>query len=255
VEFSIFIFILGAMVGSFLNMLIYRLPLEISLINPKRSICPNCDSQIKWSENIPIFSYLFLKGKCSNCKQPISSSYLFVEVLSGGVFVALFLKFGLNITFVLYSILFSLLILLSFIDFKYKAVPDYLLLFSLLVAFFIPNFSFTDALIFAGGFVLLDFFVTFYIQNIKAKITKNEELRTQKALGEGDIPIVAIIGGVLGLKLGLFAIIFASVFAIIPALYGHFKHQEIETPFIPYLSLGLFLVLLLGESIYTININ
>lgn len=254
VEFSIFIFIFGAMVGSFLNMLIYRLPLEISLINPKRSICPNCGSQIKWSENIPIVSYLFLRGKCSNCKEPISASYLFVEILSGIIFVALFVKFGLNSTFLLYSLLFSLLVLLSFIDLKYKAVPDYLLSLALVVALFLPHFSFTDALLFAGGFVMLDFVITFYIQNIKARITKNEELRNQKALGEGDIPIVAIIGGVLGLQLGLFAIIFASIFALFPALYGQIKHKEIETPFIPYLSLGLFLVVLLGEFMYTINI-
>ena len=236
-------------------MLIYRLPLGISLLNPKRSVCPNCNHQIKWNENIPIISYLFLKGKCSNCNEPISFSYLAVEIVSGAIFLALFLKFGLGSTFVLYSLLFSLLLLLSFIDLKYKAVPDYLLLISLIVALFLPNFSFSDALMFAGGFVILDFVVTFYIQNIKAKITKNEELQTQKALGEGDIPIVTIIGGVLGLKLGLFAVIFASIFAIFPALYANFKHQEIETPFIPYLALGLFIALLLGESIYTININ
>ncbi len=254
-EFSILIFILGSMIGSFLNMLIYRLPLQISLINPKRSICPNCGNQIKWSENIPILSYLFLKGKCSNCKEPISSSYFFVEVLSGGVFVALFLKFGLDTTFVLYSLLFSLLILLSFIDLKYKAVPDYLLLMALFLSFFLPNFVFGDALMFAGGFVLLDFVVTFYIQNIKSRITNNEELQNQKALGEGDIPIVAIIGGALGLKLGLFAIIVAAITAIFPALYGQMKHKEIETPFIPYLFLGLFFVLLFGESIYMIDVN
>jgi len=176
-------------------------------------------------------------------------SYLFVEILSGIVFLALFLKFGLNSTFLLYGLLFSLLILLSCIDLKYKAVPDYLLLLSLMVALFLPNFSFTDALLFAGGFVLLDFVVTFYIQNIKAKITKNEELRTQKALGEGDIPIVAIIGGILGVKLGLFAIIFASIFALFPALYGQIKHKEIETPFIPYLSLGLFIVFIFEEKL------
>ncbi len=253
VVFSIFIF--GAIIGSFLNMLIYRLPLQISLINPKRSICPNCGHQIKWSENIPILSYLFLRGKCSHCKEAICVSYLFVEILSGAIFLALFMKFGLSSTFVLYSLLFSLLMLLSFIDLKYKAVPDYLLLISLVVALFLPNFSFSDALMFAGGFVLLDFIVTFYIQNIKARISKNEELQTQRALGEGDIPIVAIIGGVLGVKLGLFAIIFASVFALFPALYGNFKHKEIETPFIPYLSLGLFLVLLLGESLYMVQVN
>jgi leader peptidase (prepilin peptidase) / N-methyltransferase len=92
-----------------------------------------------------------------NCKESISISYLFVEILSGGVFLVLFIKFGLNTTFLLYGLLFSLLLLLSFIDLKYKAVPDYLLLLSLVVALFLPNFSFTDALLFAGGFVITGF--------------------------------------------------------------------------------------------------
>jgi len=252
VVFSIFIF--GAIIGSFLNMLIYRLPLEISLINPKRSICPNCGGVIQWYHNIPILSYLFLKGKCATCKETISITYFFVEVISGFLFVTLFLKFGLTTLFAIYALLFSLLLLLSFIDLKYKAVPDYLLFLSIMVTLFLPNFSFADALLFAGGFVMLDFIVTFYIQNIKARITKNEDLRTQKALGDGDIPIVAIIGGVVGVQLGLFAIILASIFALFPALYGQWKHKEIETPFIPYLSLGLFLVILLDKFILAMRI-
>ncbi len=252
--FSIFAFIFGAVIGSFLNMLIYRLPLEISLLNPKRSICPNCRITIRWNHNIPILSYLFLKGKCATCKETISITYFFVEVISGFLFVTLFLKFGLTTLFAIYALLFSILLLLSFIDLKYKAVPDYLLFLSIMVTLFLPNFSFTDALLFAGGFVMLDFIVTFYIQNIKARITKNEDLRTQKALGDGDIPIVAIIGGVVGVQLGLFAIILASIFALFPALYGQWKHKEIETPFIPYLSLGLFLVILLDKFILAMRI-
>ncbi len=90
---------------------------------------------------------------------------------------------------------------------------------------------------------------------LKQKLPKNEELRTQKALGEGDIPIVAIIGGVVGVQLGLFAIILASIFALFPALYGQIKHKEIETPFIPYLTLGLFLVVLFDEFIFAMQIH
>ena len=97
-------------------------------------------------------------------------------------------------------------------------------------------------MLFAGGFVLLDFFITFYIQNIKSRFTKNEALKQQTALGEGDIPIIAIIGGVLGVKLGLVAIFLSSIFAIIPAILNNIIKKDIETPFIPFLALALFIV-------------
>ena len=79
-----------------------------------------------------------------------------------------------------------------------------------------------------------------YIQNIKYKLTKDETLRTQKALGEGDIPIVAVIGAVLGLQAGFIAIFLGALFAIIPSIYNLIFKKDIETPFIPYLSLGFF---------------
>jgi leader peptidase (prepilin peptidase)/N-methyltransferase len=236
------IFILGLIFGSFLNMLIYRLPLEISLINPKRSICISCKQQIKWYENIPLFSYIFLKGKCSNCKENISITYPIVEFVTAVVTVSLFYKFGLNNNFIISTILFYSFIVLSFIEFKYKAVPDYLLIIALVFAFFTFNFSIKNAFIFAGAFVLLELFVTFYIQNIKSKFMKDDSLKEQRAMGEGDIPIIAIIGGMLGIKLGLFTIFLASILAIIPAILNNIIKKDIETPFIPYLTLALFTI-------------
>ena len=163
-----------------------------------------------------------------------------VELFSAITTLLLYERLGLGLEFVVISLLFYTLIVLAFIDLKYKAVPDYLLLIALILAFSVKDFDFKNSLMFAGGFVLLDFFITFYIQNIKAKITKNDELKTQTALGEGDIPIVAIIGGLLSLKLALLAVFLAAIFAIFPALYNSIKKQEIETPFIPFLLLGLF---------------
>ena len=249
-EFNIFLF--GLIFGSFLNMLIYRLPLEISLINPKRSMCTNCNTQIKWYENLPIVSYIFLKGKCSFCKEKISLIYPIVELLTGIITLLLFLKLGSNVDFIITTLLFYTLIILSFVDFEYKAVPDYLLIIALLVSFFIIDFSFQTMLLFAGGFVLLNFFITFYIQNIKSKITQNEDLKYQEALGEGDIPIVAIIGGLLGLKLGMIAIFIAAIFAIVPALYSSIVKKDIETPFIPFLVLGLLIVFIWEKEILLI---
>ena len=245
--FEFIIFIYGAIIGSFLNVLIYRLPLGLSIIKPACSYCPSCEYQIRWYENIPLLSYMFLRGSCSKCNSKIGFSYFIVELFSGLLALFVYLKLGINIDFFITIILFYLLLTLSFIDLKYKAVPDYLLLVSLIIMLFMPNFNLINALIFAGGFVLLDFVITFYIQNIKAKITKNKELEDQVALGEGDIPIVAIIGGILGLKLGMFAIFLAAIFAIFPSIYSMFSKKDIETPFIPYLTLGFATAYFYGD--------
>ena len=241
------VLIYGLLIGSFLNVLIYRLPKNISLINPKRSFCPNCNHQISWKENIPLASFILQKGKCLHCKTSISKNYFIVELLSSILTWFVYLKFGLGSEFFITIILIYLLIVLSFIDFEYKAVPDYLLVLILLSSIFIPNFSFLSALLFAGAFALLNFIITFYIQNIKARLTKNKDLEEQVALGEGDIPIITLIGGILGIKLGIVAIFLAALFAIFPALYGTIAKKEIETPFIPYLSLG-FIVVFFGEN-------
>jgi len=95
--------------------------------------------------------------------------------------------------------------------------------------------------VFAGGIVILELFVTYYIQNIKAYILKDDLLREQKALGEGDIPIVALVGGLVGLKFGIIAIFLSAILAIIPSIVNKILNKEIETPFIPYLSLALFI--------------
>jgi leader peptidase (prepilin peptidase)/N-methyltransferase len=246
------LFIVGLIFGSFLNMLIYRLPLGISLFNPKRSICTKCNHQLYWYENIPLISYIFLKGRCSNCKAKISIVYPIVELVTAIVTSILFFSLGLSENFLITVLLFYTLIVLSFIDFEYKAVPDYLLIIALCISFFIFDFSFKNAMLFAGGFVLLELFITFYIQNIKSKIVNDESLKEQRAMGEGDIPIVAIIGGVLGIKLGLIAIFLAALFAIVPALLNSIIKKDIETPFIPFLALGFFIAFVFNDKIISL---
>ena len=245
-------FIIGLIFGSFLNVLIHRLPLGISLFNPVGSECPHCQHAIKWYENIPVVSYLVLKGKCSNCSERISVIYPIVEMTTGVVTVLLFNHQWLNVDLILTIVLFYTLIVLSFIDFKYKAVPDYLLIIVLILTLIIGNWR--DTLIFMGGFVLLELILTFYIQNIKAKLTKNKELENQRSLGEGDMPIAGVIGGLLGIHLGISAIFLAAILALIPAIYGLVVKQEIETPFIPFLSLGLFITLITGFNLFSLVI-
>lgn len=169
----------------------------------------------------------------------------------------LYNKFGLNISFIIWTILLYILVVLSVIDYKFKAVPDYLLLLLLLIAPFASD-SLIDFIkngfMFAGGFVILNFFVTYYIQNIKSKILKDDSLKEQTALGEGDIPLIALIGGILGIKLGLLAIMIASLVALIHGIYNASKKIP-DTPFIPYLSIGFITVFLMQETIYDIFSN
>jgi len=144
--------------------------------------------------------------------------------------------------------LFYTLIVLSFIDLKYKAVPDFLLIISIVLVLLIGDLG--DTLLFAGGFVLLELIMTFYIQTIKSRLTKNKELEKQSALGGGDIPIAGVIGGLIGVQLGISAIFLAALLALLPALYNLFFKKNIETAFIPFLSLGLFIVLISNFNIF-----
>ena len=248
-ELYIIVFIIGLIFGSFLNVLIHRLPLDISLIKPLGSTCSHCNYRIKWYENIPILSYLFLKGKCSNCSKPISIVYPLVELTTALVTLLLYMNYWLNWELIATITLFYTLIVMSLIDLKYKAVPDYLLIIAVILTIFVGDL--TNILIFAGGFVLLELVLTFYIQNVKAKITKNKDLETQSALGEGDIPIAGVIGGLLGLHLGISAIFLATLLALLLSIYNLLSKKEIETPFIPFLSLGLFITFISGFNIFS----
>lgn len=237
----------GAIFGSFLAMLVYRLPLSISLIDPARSFCPICKHSLRWYENIPLLSYIFLRGKCKECNSSISFVYFLVELSSVVVTMGLCFKYGFSLEFIFLSVIFYICIVLAFIDMQYKFVPDYLLVGLVLVSlFYIYMFKLQNIsvfFIFAGAIFILNFFVTFYIQNIKAKLTNDINLKEQTALGEGDIPVIATMGGILGVKFGIVALGLSSILAIIPSLINKKFKDDIETPFIPFLVLAFFIVL------------
>jgi len=173
---------------------------------------------------------------------------IFLQVLLILFAMAVFDK---DVKLVFISLLVYVLVLLSFIDYKYKAVPDYLLLSVLFIAPFVSDNMLQfiqNGFMFAGGFVILNFVVTFYIQNIKARVTKNELLKSQTALGEGDIPIIAMMGGILGIKYALLAIVVASCIALVHSVYNKIKKED-ETPFIPYLVTGFLVVFFMVDYI------
>ncbi len=120
---AIFAFVLGAVVGSFLNACIHRLPRGLSLNEPRRSFCPRCHAPIPWRHNLPILSWLWLRGRCAQCGGPIPPRYLLVEILTAAAFLALWLKFGLPLA-PAYALFAALLIAATFIDFEHYIIPD-----------------------------------------------------------------------------------------------------------------------------------
>lgn len=242
-----FYFILGICIGSFSNVLIYRMPIiaikkekaksgenvgKIESISFPASHCQSCNTPLKWYHNIPLFSWLFLGGKCAFCKDKISIQYPIVEFL-GGVFmlVGFFIEvdsFNYPALFKAFmiGILFIILLAMSIIDLRYTAAPDGLLYasvaISLLYAFSIQ--SLIDAGILAGIFALLALIVSL--------------IKRRFALGSADIFIFAAMGAVLGLNLGFMAIFIAAVVSL-PA-FAIAAQKDYELPFIPFLSFGLF---------------
>jgi len=174
--------------------------------------------------------------------------YPFIELLTGVLTVLLYTKYMFNLELIVTVLLFYNLIVLSIIDLRFKSVPDYLLISAILLALIVGDLK--NILIFMGVFSLLELILTFYIQRIKSRITKNKRLESQSSLGKGDIPIAGVIGGLLGFQLGISAIFLAAVLALFPALYNLISKDEIETPFIPYLSLGLFVTLITNFNIF-----
>ena len=226
----IFVFLIGISIGSFLNVVIYRLPRGKSIISPPSS-CPNCGTKIKPWHNIPILGWIILKGKCANCGANISVRYPIIETLSGILAIIVYKKTGLNIFFVINYAIFSTLLALSVIDLDYKAVPDSLNLLALTLSFFHSTdiFSnFTNALILMGGMSLIRYYVSYFVK--------------REAMGEGDIIVGGTMGALLGVKLALFALFIGSAIAIIPSIYNRIKNNDIELPFIPFLTVGTFVV-------------
>ena len=124
-------FIFGTCIGSFLNVCIFRLPKDKSIVIPG-SACRSCNTPIKWYDNIPILSYIFLQGKCRNCKERISLRYPLVELITGILFFILYSKFGLSVVLFKYYFLVAILILVSFIDIDYHAIPMHLCFFGII---------------------------------------------------------------------------------------------------------------------------
>jgi leader peptidase (prepilin peptidase) / N-methyltransferase len=241
----IIIFVFGACIGSFLNVCIYRIPDSRSIIKPG-STCPQCHSSIRFYDNIPIFSYFWLMGKCRYCGAKISSRYPIIEFLTGMVACACFIKFGLSIEAAVYFCFIAVLLVISFIDIDHQIVPDTISLPSipigLVASLILPSIHFLEAVIgmLIGGGIL--YLIAWSYQIITGK----------EGMGGGDIKLLAMIGAFIGWKGVLVDIFIASasgaLVGVFLMLVAH-KNMKYAVPFGPFLSMGAIVYIFWGPEL------
>ena len=242
---QVFVFLFGAVVGSFLNVCIYRLPKGESVVFPP-SHCPNCAKRIPLYDNIPIVGFLLLKGKCRFCRVSISFQYPLVELITALLFLFLFMKFGLTFAFVVLALFCSAMVVITFIDLEHQIIPDVIslpgIVVGFVVSFFIPQLGWRNSLagvVVGGGLLLL--------------VAYGYELLTKKeGMGGGDVKLLAMMGAFFGWKAVLFIIFAASLIGSvigISVMVAQKKDGKLAIPFGPFLASGAILYIFFGRQL------
>ncbi len=238
-------FLFGAIVGSFLNVCIYRLPREESIVFPG-SHCPYCKTPIRFYDNIPIISYILLRGKCRYCSHIISPQYPIIEGLTAFSSVLLFIKYGISLNYLIYFAFVSALIVITVIDLYHQIIHDVISLpgigVGLLSSLILSNITFWESLIgiISGGGILFLVAVGY------------QWLFKREGMGGGDVKLLAMIGAFLGWKSVFLTIILSSfigsvVGIVLIAIKG--KNLKYAIPFGPFLSLGAVISLFYQNEI------
>jgi leader peptidase (prepilin peptidase)/N-methyltransferase len=252
VSFYIFAFIFGAVVGSFLNVCICRLPRKESIVFPP-SHCPSCDFKIPFYDNIPILSYLVLHGKCRSCRLPISLQYPLVEFVNALLTLFLFIKFGASLTFPVLFIFCSALVVISFIDLEHQIIPDCISLpgipLGFVSSFFISDL-YHEGMLLGWHSSLIGIAVgggsLWLVACCYELITKKE------GMGGGDIKLLAMMGAFLGWPAIPFIIFVSSLIGSvigITIMLVQKKDSKLAIPFGPFLALGAVLYIFIGKQV------
>ncbi len=246
-----FIFCTGACIGSFMNVCIFRIPEGRSIVTPA-SACRSCGYHLRWWENIPILSFIILRAKCSQCGHAISFQYPLVEFTNGLFYVLLWLKFGSGVSMVVYSIFFSALLVMTFIDLAHYIIPDIISVAGIpagfAASFLLPDISWLDSLIgiVTGGGILFIVAWVYYL------ITKRE------GMGGGDIKLLAMIGAFLGWQ-AIPTVIFLSAatgaVAGVTLMIFKGKGRHYALPYGPFLAAAAVFYLFFGSLIVDWYVN
>jgi len=240
-----FVFCLGAIIGSFLNVCIVRLPKHESLIRPS-SHCPHCNKPIRFYDNIPIISYILLRGKCRYCKNRISFRYPVVEGLTGLMTVALFMKYGPTVQFLLLLLFSAALLIVTFIDLEHQIIPDSISIpgipFGLGASLLIPTLTWLESLlgILVGGGLLLLIAASY------------NWITGREGMGGGDIKLLAMMGAWLGWKAIPFIVLVSSLIGLLVGGGSGLllkKGLRAKIPFGPFLGMASLIYIFFGPEI------
>jgi len=245
-----FVFVLGAITGSFLNVCIHRIPRDLSIVLP-RSFCPHCKAAIPWYENIPLVSFLLLRGKCFRCRRPITIRYFLVELATGLAAWFLWKQYGLSAEFAVSAVFFAMIIVATMTDFETGLIPDQITIPGMLLGValsvtghghFLQTIWYQKLLasglgLVAGGGIL-------FLVGWLGKLVFRKD-----SMGGGDVKLLAMIGAFVGApKVGL--IFLLAPFPALPfALWQRFVKKEETIPFGPFLALAGALVFMQGDTI------
>ncbi len=242
----IFLFFIGTIIGSFLNVCIYRLPRGESIVLP-RSHCTSCQKTIRWYDNIPLISFLLLGRRCRYCKKEISWRYFLVELICGFLLLFLWNKFSFSWMFFAFGIFSAALVVIAFIDLEFLLIPDVITYPGMILGLLVGSFysSFTDSLfglILGGGL--------FYLLAVAGEFVFKKE-----ALGGGDVKMMAMVGAFLGVLNTFIAIFIASLIGAVVGLtliMFKIKSRKDVIPFGPFLSLGSLIALFWSQDIINV---
>lgn len=247
--YSIFLFVLGTIFGSFFYVVGTRLSKNESILKPK-SHCTYCMHPLTWYELLPIFSFCFLGGKCRKCKQKLSIEYVIYEILTGILFLISYLKFSISYEFFISIVLSSLLVLIFITDFKYMIILDSPLVCSVISIFVLRwiYFGLENAGINLIHGILI-FLIMYFIGCLGKFLFKKE------ALGGGDIKFSFVLGMALGFQYALMALVFSTFLALPYAIGSMLLKKDNQVPFGPFLVSSAFIIYFFLEKFNLILSN
>ncbi len=240
------VFILGIVFGSFLTVCIHRLPKKQSIVTP-RSACPNCEKQISWYDNVPLFSFLWLQGRCRTCHRTIPPRYPIIELSNGLGWLLVVWRYGFTWPTIVYAGLVSVFLVVSWIDWDYKIIPDVITLPGIVVGFFCASLLlqlgwFNSLLgILVGGGILL------FLAWISPLLFGKE------GIGGGDIKFLAMVGAFLGWQQVLLTLMVGSMVGAIAGIIliaTKVLQRGQYIPFGPYLAFGGMISVLWGKELW-----
>jgi len=254
VAIAILVGLIGLSIGSFLNVVIFRIPREKSVVKG-RSACPACERRLNWYHNIPVLSYLFLRGKCGFCGARISWRYPLIELLNGGLYLFFFWQLGLGAELAVFCFLSSALVAIFFIDLDFQIIPDVITLPGMVLGLAISLVPGQIGIVQAAIGLLVGGGSLYVVALLGDWLFKKE------SMGGGDIKMAAMLGAFLGWQKILFVFISSAVIGLVVSVavmaFSSKLRKSRMVPFGPFLALAAMLAILYGDTLinyYLVNL-